>query len=315
MPGLKLPAKAEYEAAATRVRDVVVETPLVPFPGATDVWLKAETMQTSGCFKLRGIFHAVSQLSGDARAQGLSTVSAGNTAKALAWCGRHFGVPARSVMPEQAPRTKVDAFEAMGGVPVLVPVDEVFGFLREHRWEREPYAFIHPWTDRNVLLGHGSMAFEILAQLADVDTVFVPVGGGGLLGGVGGALKALRPDVRIVAVEPEGCPSLHAAVAAGHPVDVACATICDGVAVPYMTDEMFPLLRELADQTELVSEDAVREAIRALARSNHIVAEGSGALALAAALATPPEVRGRSVCLVTGGSIDLEKLASILGEG
>ncbi|MEM7311079.1 MAG: pyridoxal-phosphate dependent enzyme [Planctomycetota bacterium] len=312
MSGVAPPAAAEVERAADVLRDVAVHTQLVALRGCEDVWLKPEIHQPVGCFKIRGVYHAVHAMAPEARAHGISTVSAGNTAKALAWCGRRFGVEARSLMPDHAPKSKIEAVRALGGTPVLVPVDDVFAYLKEHRWEQEPYGFVHPWTSRDVLVGHATLALELARDLPDLDTVYVPVGGGGLLGGVGGGLRALLPDVRIVAVEPEGCPSLHAALQAGHPVDVDCDTICDGVAVPYMTDEMFPLLRDLADDSVLVSERAVADAIRHLALKNHIVAEGSGALAVAAALAEPPERRGRAVALVTGGSIDAPKLAALL---
>ena len=309
------PTLDEIEAAAELLRDVVVPTPLVPLhdpDGSAGIWLKPEIHQVVGSFKIRGVFHAVARLAEVDRRRGLSTVSAGNTAHALAWTGRYFGVPARSLMPETAPRTKVEAMRALGGTPILVPVEEVFRFLRESRWELEPYAFVHPWTGRDVVIGHATLGLEILAAMPDVETVFVPVGGGGLLAGVGAALAARAPSVRVVAVEPEGCPSFHAACRAGHPVTVPCDTICDGVAVPYVTDEMFPLLRELVDDVVLVPEAEVRATIRRLAVRERIVAEGAGALALAAALAQPAAERGRTVCLVTGGNIDAADLAAIL---
>jgi len=311
------PSRAEIESAAERVREVVVRTPLVPLElhgRETGILLAPEILQPSGSFKIRGIYHAVLRLGDAARRQGLSTVSAGNTAKALAWCARRFGVPARSLMPEGAPRAKIEAVRALGATPVLVPTAEVFRFLREHAWEREPYAFVHPWTDRDVILGHGSLGLSILSDCPALDTVYVPVGGGGLLAGVASALKAVRPSIRVVAVEPAGCPSFHAARAAGAPLTVACNTICDGVAVPYVTEEMFPLLCELADDSVLVSEDEVRAGIRTLAAANRLVAEGAGALALAAALKTPAAERGTTIALVTGGSIDPARLAEILSE-
>jgi threonine dehydratase len=271
-------------------------------------------LQPAGSFKIRGIYHAVSRLSDEDRRRGLSTVSAGNTAKALAWCGRRFGVPARSLMPESAAKTKIESFRALGGTPVLVPTAEVFRFLREHLWEEEPYAFIHPWTNRDVILGHASLGLEILTDCPEVDTVYIPVGGGGLIAGVASAIKGIRPSVRIVAVEPRGCPSLHDAIRVGHPVAVECNTMCDGVAVPYMTEEMFDLLKDLVDDVVLVSEEEVRSAIRLLAAKNHLVAEGAGALATAAALGSGNEDESTSICLVTGGSIDTQKLAEILVE-
>lgn len=311
------PTKQEIESAAELLAPVLARLPLLPLGGANaeDIHIAPEVHQPGGCFKVRGVFHAVARMTPEERERGLSTVSAGNTAKALAWCGRHFGVSARSLMPDHAPRTKIEAMRALGGTPVLVPVEEVFAFMKGHLWEEQPYSFVHPWTDRRVMTGHGTLGFEIADALPDVDSVYVPVGGGGLLAGVGSALRARSPHVRIVAVEPEGCPSFHAAREAGQPVDVDCDTMCDGVAVPYTTAEMFPLLNRLADESHLVSEADVRAAIRRLALKNHIVAEGSGALAVAAALADPPERRGRAVALVTGGSIDAATLAEVLAEG
>jgi len=309
--------EAELLAAAGGLSGVVRKTPLVPLhdpQGRRDILLKLEIHQPIGSFKLRGVFHAVASLADGRRARGISTVSAGNTAKALAWSGRHFGVEARSLMPESAPRTKVDAVRALGGTPVLVPTAEVFRFLKEHGWEREPYAFIHPWTDRDVCIGHCSMALEILEDCPAVETVFLPVGGGGLLGGVGAALRLLKPSIRLVAVEPAGCAALRASLDAGRPTSVACDTFCDGVAVPYITEEMYPLLAELTDDVVLVTERDVRRTIRRLAIDDHIVAEGAGALAAAAALSIPPAERGASVCLVTGGCIDADLLAEILLE-
>lgn len=302
---------AEIRAAAEGARDVVVRTPLVPSRGDESVLLKPEIHQRVGSFKIRGVYHAVASMTEAARARGISTVSAGNTAQALAWCGRHFGVPARSVMPDGAPRSKIDAVRAYGGEPVLVPIAEVFRYMKEHGWESEPYAFVHPWTDRAVRVGHGSLGLEI-AEDPRVQTVFVPVGGGGLLGGVGTALKLARPDVRIVGVEPTGCPSLYDSLEAGVASAVESDTICDGVAVPYMTEEMFPLLRELVDEVVLVDDRVVVETVRRLALEDKLVVEPSGALAYAAALGMAEAERGVSVALLTGGSIDAGKLAGIL---
>lgn len=311
------PSLAEIEQAAACIQEVVLHTPLIPlhsYEGGSDIVLKPEVHQAVTSFKLRGIFHAVSSLSDEQRRRGVSTVSAGNTAQALAWTARYFGIPARSLMLETAPRAKIEAVRFYGATPVLVPVDEAFRYLREHGWEQEPYAFIHPWTDRAVMTGHGSIGLEILADWPEVESVFIPVGGGGLIAGVGAALKALAPSVRVFAVEPEGCPSLAASFRAGKPTSVDCHTFCDGVAVPYITEEMYPLLRQIVDEVVLVPERAVQAAIKRLALRDKLVVEGAGALSLAAVLAVPARRRGRSVCLLTGGSIDAELLSSILSD-
>ena len=293
-----------------------MRTPLVPLHtrDQSELLLKPETLQPVASFKLRGLFNAVARLSDEERQQGLSTVSAGNTAFALAWSARHFGVPARSLMPDNAPQSKIDAVRAYGATPVLVPIEELFRYLREQTWKSEPFTFIHPWTDRDVMTGHGSIGLEIVEDCPDVDSVFVSVGGGGLIAGVASAVKTLQPSVRVIGVEPEGCPSLHASFDAGAPASVDCETICDGVAVPYITAEMYPLLRELVDEVVLVSEENVKRAIRRLALADKIVAEGAGALPVAAALATDRQERGKTVAVVSGGNIDREKLLAILGD-
>ena len=315
MKPVEKPSIDEIRQAAGRLREVVLRTPLVPlhsYDNRRDILLKPEIHQPVTSFKIRGVFNAVASLPEEQRARGVSTVSAGNTAQALAWVGRHFGVPARSLMPESAPRSKIDAVRSYGGTPVLVPTEELFRYLKEHGWEREPYAFIHPWTDPALMTGHGSIGLEIVEDCPDVEAVFISVGGGGLIGGVGSALKALAPAVRVVAVEPEGCPALHASFEAGKPVTVDCYTICDGVAVPYITEEMYPLLRKVVDEVVLVSERAAKSTIKRLALKNKLVVEGAGALPLAAALAVPEAQRGKSVCVLTGGNIDPDKLAAIL---
>jgi threonine dehydratase len=311
------PSINEFKAAANSLEPIIVHTPLIPYRGGdhdTKILLKPEILQAVNSFKLRGVFNAVASLSAEEKARGVSTVSAGNTAQALAWSARYFATSAHCIMPETAPLPKIEAVKAYGGIPVLIPMSEVFRFLKEHLWEKESYSFIHPWTNRQVMIGHGGLGLEIMDDAPDVDSVFIPVGGGGLLSGVGSAIKAVNPSVRIYAVEPEGCPALHSSIDQGQPMTVECKTICDGVAVPYITDEMFPLLNELIDDVLLVSERSVRAAIRSILWHNKMVAEPAGALALAAALQVPPKQRGKSVCLVTGGSIGFELMMEILQE-
>jgi threonine dehydratase len=311
------PTLEEVRKAVERTRDIVVRTPLVPLrpdSGRDQILLKPEIHQAVGSFKIRGVSNAAASMTPEARSRGLSTFSAGNTAQAVAWCGRFFDVPARSIMPDSAPQTKIDAVRALGGTPVLVPMDDLMDFIRNRGWESEPYSFIHPWTDQRVLTGHAGMAVELLDERPDIDTVFIPVGGGGLIGGVASALKLLKPGIRVIGVEPEDCCALHASFAAGHAVAAACQTMSDGVAVPYLAAEMYPLLRDVVDEVTLVSEAATRDAIRQLALHNKMIVEGAGALATAAALSTPAATRGVSVAIVTGGGIDLDKFLAIMSE-
>jgi threonine dehydratase len=184
--------------------------------------------------------------------------------------------------------------------------------MADHGWDDEPYAFIHPWIDPVVMAGNGTIGLEILEDVPQVETIFVPVGGGGLSSGIGTAVKTLRPDVRVVAVEPEGCCALSQSLEAGKPMSVTCDTICDGVAVPFVVPEVFEILREVIDDVVLVSDTDVKRMIKRLALRNKIVTEGAGALAATAALATLPERRGLSVAIVSGGSIDPDFLATIL---
>lgn len=306
------PTLDDIRAAAQRLEGIVVRTPLVPlhsYGDPSDVYVKSESLQPIGSFKLRTVFNAVAARTEEERARGLSTTSAGNTAQALAWVARHFGTTARSLMPETAPETKVRAMEAYGGTPVLVPGAEVFRFMTEEGWHGEPYTFIHPWRE---MAGSATIGLEIIEDMPDVERVYVPVGGGGLAGGVGSAIKALKPNVKVIGVEPEGCCAFTRSLEAGEPVTVQCQTICDGVAVPLVLPDVFEVLRDVIDDTVLVSDRDAMAAVKRLALRNKLVAEPAGGLAVAAALATDPSARGRSVCIVTGGSINADLLASIL---
>lgn len=306
-------------SATVRITGVAVRTPLVSlrsYTGATpDILLKPETLQPVTSFKIRGAYNWASSLTDEQRAQGLSTVSAGNTAQAVAYAARLVGASARSRLPDTTPQVKIDAIESYGMEPVLMPGDELFDWMLSAGWEDEPYTFLHPWVEPLMVAGSATVGLEIFEDLPNIETVFVSVGGGGLICGVGSALKALKPEIRVVAVQPEACAPVRASLAAGSPVWVDPEpTLCDGLGVPLVTDEMWPLLREVVDDTVTVSEEQVKDAIRRLALDNKLVVEGAGAASLAAALATPVEQRGRSVCVLSGGSIDGDKLAAIVGE-
>ena len=308
------PGWADAEAAAARLRQVFPPSPLLrarPDLGP-DLLLKADTLLPTGSFKVRGIWDAVSQLSEERVAPGLSTVSAGNTALALAWAARRRGVPAFSLLPETAPPAKIEGFRAAGGTPRLVTVSELFRFLKEHLWEDEPYLFVHPWTCPMVHGGHASLAVELLEAAPEVESVFIPVGGGGLLTGVAGALKDRRPDIRIFAVEPAGCAALHHSLKAGRAVSAPCETVCDGAAVPYLTEELYPALASLVDRSVLVPDEDTLATSRDLLLRQKIVTEPSGALATAAARMVPVGERGLSVALLTGASLGAEGIRRLL---
>lgn len=306
------PSLDDIRAAAARLEGIVVRTPLIPlhsYGEPSSIYLKPETLQPIGSFKLRTVFNAVAAKTEEERARGLSTTSAGNTAQALAWTARYFGTSARSLMPETAPETKVRAMEAYGGTPVLVPGAEVFRFMTEEGWKDEPYTFIHPWRE---MAGSATIGLEIVEDMPDVERVYVPVGGGGLIGGVGSAIKALRPEIKVIGVEPEGCCAFTQSLAAGEPVSVTCQTICDGVAVPLVLPDVFEVLRSVVDETVLISDRDAKAAVKRLALRNKLVAEPAGGLAVAAALAATGDTTGKSVCIISGGSINADLLAEIL---
>ncbi len=309
---------AEIRAAAGRLDGKVVRTPLLPlhsYRDETGILLKPEVLQPIGSFKLRGVLNWAACLTGEERNRGLSTTSAGNTAQALGYVARLFGVPSRTLLPDGVPDNKLEAIRSYGVTPVRLPFDQILSYMLEERWRQEPYTYLNPWGDPAMIAGSGTVGLEIAADLPDVRTVYVPVGGGGLPGGVGSALKALNPSVRVVGVQSEACPTLQKSFEAGRGVWIeAGPTICDGTAVPLIVAEMVPMLRQVVDDVVLVSEDAVKAAIKRLALGNKMVVEGFGALSVAAALATPAETRGKTVCILSGGSIGPDRLMEILSK-
>ena len=316
-PPVAPPALADVRTAAARLEGVAVRTPLLPLAGEgrdATLFLKPEVLQPSGSYKLRGVYNWAAGLAAEERERGLSTHSSGNTALALGHVARLFGVSARSLMPDSVPEHKVRAIRAAGVEPRPVPLGELLAYVFEERWRQEPYCFLNPWADPRMLAGSGTLAVEILADLPDLDTVFVPVGGGGLVIGLGGTLKALKPSVRVVGVQSAACPALDASFRAGRAVWVEPQpSLCDGTAVPLVVEQLYPALRAIVDEVMLVGEDEVRAAVRRLAAGNKLVVEGSGAMSVAAALATPTARRGRAVCVLSGGSIGAEKLVPVQG--
>ena len=314
---LSRPSLEEVQQAAEVIRDVIVRTPLVPlksYKDSTAIQLKPETLQPIGSYKLRGVYNWAASLTGEQIQAGLSTHSAGNTAQALGYVAGLVGAEARSLLPDRTPQVKIDAIRRYGVTPVIMSFKDLLDYIFRAGWEQEPYSYLNPWADPLMVAGNGTIGLEILDELPEVDTIYVPVGGGGLVAGVGSAVRAAGAGVRIVAVQPEACPALKASFDAGKPVWVdQQPTLCD-TALPLAIDETFQLLSEVVDEVVLVNEQQIRSALRHLALENKLIVEGAGALSVAAGLATPEDERGSSVCSLSGSSRPLDKLTEILSE-
>ena len=306
-------------AADERTRGKVHRTPLLSASGlgartGVRLSLKCESFQKTGSFKARGALNKVLSLSDEDRARGLVTVSAGNHAAAVAWAAGIAGCAAVVVMPDGAPRSKIEAVRSYGA-EIVFHADRatLFDKLNEVR-EARGLTFVHPFDDPTVLAGAGTAGLEIVAEKPDVQVVVVPVGGGGLLGGVASAVKQLKPAVRVVAVELADGPGLGPALEAGKPIPVKRPdTLADGMTPPFVGALPLEIAREAVDEIVTVTEDEIREGIRLLMTRAKLVVEGAGAAATAAVLAGKsgaPE-GALVVALVSGGNIDLAKLAGI----
>ena len=308
------PSLNDIRAARTRLSGIAVRTPLVRFPGdgARDIHLKLENLQPIGSFKLRGAANAMALASSAELANGVYTASAGNMAQGVAWCARERGVRCRVVVPEHAPKTKTDAIERLGGEVVRVPFDEWWQTLIDREYPGFDGLFVHPFADTAVMAGNGTVALEIFEDLADIDAIIVPYGGGGLACGIAAAARAISPRTKVYAVEVDTAAPLHASLAAGRPVAVTrTPTFIDGMGSGGLFEDMWPLAQSLLASSIVVNVAKVAAAVKTLAERSRIVAEGAGAAALAAA--HDPALDGqRIVCIVSGGNIDLHTFATIL---
>jgi threonine dehydratase len=306
----------DIRAAGERIRGSVVRTPLVPAPWGDPerpLWLKPENLQAIGAFKVRGAFNAMARLDDATRARGVVTYSSGNHAQAVAYAAAKFGVGASIVMPEETPHVKIAATRGLGAEVVLCAAgqrekvaDEVVA--------RTGGVLIPPFDHPDVIAGQGTIGLEIVEDLPDVATVIVPVSGGGLASGVGTAVKALVPQAKVIGVEPELAADTAAGLAAGHRVDWSIAdrnrTIADGLR-SQPSELTFAHLQKVLDGLITVTESGIRDAVREIALRAHLVAEPSGATALAAYRGheTPP---GPTVLIVSGGNVEQALLAEIL---
>ncbi|MHB8587798.1 MAG: threonine ammonia-lyase [Candidatus Dormibacteraceae bacterium] len=293
-------------AAAERARPHVLRTPMMPVEGAL---LKLECLQPTGSFKVRGFFAAALALDPEKLRRGLITVSAGNAAQACAYVAKALGVPCRVVMFDTAPATKVEGVNRWGATPIPMGRDALFQWMAAEGWTNEPEAFIHPFADPEVMAGHGGLGLELLEDVPDLARVLVPVGGGGLIGGIASALKALRPEVEVIGVQSDGYALWTRCLAAGGPVAIKPETIADGTTAPFDA-RMFELLKECVDRWLTVPEPRLRSAVPELATAAKVVAEGAGALAYAALEQLEPGPP--AVAVVSGGNIDPHLLAGLL---
>ena len=303
-------------AARDRIAHIVDRTPLIPLEGIEGVHLKLETLQPIRSFKLRGATNAILALSEDELAAGVYTASAGNMGQGLAWAARRHGVPCAVVVPDSAPRTKLDAVRRLEAEIISLPYEEWWDVLATHHYAPlEPARFVHPVSDVDMMAGNGTIGLEILGDLPDVETVMVPFGGGGLSGGIAAAIRAARPEVRIYGCEVETAAPLRAALAAGGPTKVPrIPTFVDGIGGPTVLPEMWPVASRLLAGSLVVSLAEVEAAIRLLVERAAIVAEGAGAVSVAAGLKRLGVDR-RTVCVVSGGNIDASVLSRIIAAG
>lgn len=283
-----------------------MRTPLIPIEGAL---LKLECLQPTGSFKVRGFFAAALALDPAQLRRGLITVSAGNAAQACAYVAKTLGVQCRVVMYDTAPPLKIDGVKRWGATPILLPRDEMLRWLAEEKWRSEPETFVHPFADPQVMAGHGGLALELLEDVPDLARVLVPVGGGGLVGGIASALKGVRPQIEVIGVQSDGYPLWTRSLAAGGQVSIKPDTIADGTTAPF-DPRMFELLKECVDRWLTVPEPRLRSAVPELASTAKVVAEGAGALAYAALEQLEPGPL--TVAVVSGGNIDPHLLASLL---
>ncbi len=306
------------EEARERIKDTVVRTPLVRLnldeaPG--EIFLKLENLQPTGSFKVRGASNAIALAGPEANHRGVYTCSAGNMAQALAWQAQRRGIPCSVIVPDNAPETKLAAITRYGAKIVQAPFDEVWRVVVTHHYRPlEKSVFIHPFADVQMMAGNGTAGLEVLEDLPDVDSVVVPFGGGGLSVGIASAIHAKKRQTKIFAVEPETAAPLWASFAAGSAQEIErVPSFVDGIGGKSVLPEMWDRARVLLKPL-VVSLAEIATAVRLLAERNRVVAEGAGAAGVAAAV-NGKAGRGKIVCIVSGGNIDLVKLATILDGG
>jgi threonine dehydratase len=308
----------EIRAARGRIASTILRTPLVRLElgkGFPDIRLKLENLQPINAYKLRGAANAVALLSESERRRGVWTISAGNAGQGVAYAARQAGVPCTVVAIETAPKAKIERMRALGARLVLVPYETAWKALDERAYAGVEGTFVHPFDDHNFIAGHATMGLEILEDAPDTAAVIAAIGGGGLITGIGSALKALAPKIKIFAVEPETAAPFARSFAANAPQVFSDwrASFVDGAGGQSVFPRMWERMKPLVDGAFVVSLDETRNAMRLLAEKARIVSEGAGALSVAAALSGKAG-QGPVVAIVSGGNIDLAKFSELIAD-
>jgi threonine dehydratase len=310
---------AAIEDARRHVYEAAVRTPLIrlEFPFATtpgpEIFLKLEALQPIGSFKIRGAWNAVRALSPEQLSRGVWTVSAGNAAQGVAFAARRAGAPCSVMVMDTAPATKLASLDRLGATIVRASYDECWRTVEQHGSDRMQGTFVHPFDDDRFIAGNGTAGLEILEDLPDVNAVIAPLGGGGLLAGIGAVMRARKPDVKVYAAEPETAAPLATSFERGEAsyFDQWTASFVDGAGGKSVLKTMWPLLNRLVDASLVVSLDDVRAAMKRTAERVHVIAEGAAGCAVAAALSGRAG-SGKIVAVVSGGNIDLARFASLV---
>jgi threonine dehydratase len=315
MIDLEFVSLGEVRAARDRIAGEIPRSPLIRLNmdnQPAEIYLKLENLLPLGSFKIRGAINVLRKADKEQLSQGISSASSGNWALALAWVARQMGVSCSVIVQDTTSESKLSPLKELGGIVQKLPFDDWFELLSTSRYEELEGFFIHPVFNPDIWAGHGTIALEILEDLPDVDTVVLPYGGGGLCCGISSVFQALKPATKFFISEVETAAPVTAALAAGEPKKITRKPApfhCVG-ATRVLTP-MWPLVSQVLGGSIVVAVEEVAEAIRLLARQNHVIAEGSGALPVAGAL-TGKAGSGKVVCVVTGGNIDFEKLTKIL---
>jgi threonine dehydratase len=305
----------EIRAARERIAGVITRTPLIRLlhgvEGAPEIWLKLESLQPINAFKLRGAANAVALLSSEEREKGVWTISAGNAGQGVAYAAREAGVPCTVVVIDKAPDTKVERMRALGATLVKAPFDACWQAMEDRAFPGVEGTFVHPFDDQNFVTGNATVGLEILEDLPQVKTVIAAIGGGGLIAGIGSAMRALAPHVRVLGAEPETAAPGAVSFAAGSPQKFEKweASFVDGAGGKSIFPRMWERMKDTVDGSIVVTLEEVKNAMRIAASKARVITEGAGALSIAAALR---EKEGPVVAVVSGGNIDLRKFCEIV---